>query len=568
MWQFLALNQMEKRFLDLVEKSIKKHWDLPVFSDFEGDTFLYKEMAEEIAKLHIIFQESGIQKGDKIAIIGRNKARWCISFYAILAFGAVVVPLESEFTREGVQYLLNHSEAKILFAGKYCHHLINLKEMPGIQTFISLEDFSILEAPDHVKEARRTLDDRFRQKYPQFTPEHVKYHVEEPDELAIINYTSGTTGLSKGVMLPYRSLWSNIQFAYDRMPLLNAGDAMACTLPMAHMYGLAFEMLHGVNKGCHIHFLPRIPAPKVVIKSFNKIRPKLVITVPLIVEKIVLSLIYPPLKKPLTKALYPLPGFKQWINRKVLKQLNNIFGNNFLEIVLGGAALDKTIEDFLKKIGLRFTVGYGMTECGPLISYEQWDKFRQTSVGRIVDRMEVKIDSSDPQNEVGEILVRGDNVMLGYYKNPEATREAFTEDGWLHTGDLGVFDRDGYLYIRGRSKTMLLSSNGQNIYPEELESILNRLPYVKESLVISRTDKVMHKYTLVALVYPAWGQAKKDSISKEGMQAIMKSNLYNLNKQIPGYANVSEIRVRERPFEKTPRLSIRRFVYQNPETIN
>ena len=555
---------MENRFLDLIEKTIKKHWDNPVFSDYEGDTFLYKDMAKEIEKLHILFRESGIQKGDKIVIIGRNSARWGISFFAVLAYGAVVVPLLHDFTAESVQFLVNHSEAKILLVAQHNRNALNFKEMPGILTYISLEDFAIIEAPDNVKQAREKIDDIFMQKYPVFTPENVSYHIEKPDELAVINYTSGTTGYSKGVMLPFRSLWSNTKFAYDRLPFINSGDNMVSMLPMAHMYGLAFEILNGVNKGCHIHFLPRIPSPNIVIQEFNKIRPTLIIAVPLIIEKIVIGRIFPQLEKPLIKMLYPIPGFKQLINKKIVNQLNSAFGTIFSEIVLGGASLDKKVESFLKKIGFRYTVGYGMTECGPLVAYEQWDTFKQASVGKLVDRMEVKIDSTDPQNEIGEILVRGVNVMLGYYKNPEATEEAFTNNGWMRTGDLGVIDKDGFLFIRGRSKTMLLSSNGQNIYPEEIESVLNKLPYVSESLIISKEDKVSQKYLLTALVYPAYEKATQDNISDEALNNIMKENLAKLNKQIPFYCKISEIRLREHPFEKTPKLSIRRFLYQNP----
>ena len=556
---------MENRFLGLIEETVKKHWDTPVFSDYEGDTFLYKDMAKEIEKLHILFREAGIEKGDKIAIIGRNSARWGIGFFAVLAYGAVIVPLLHDFTPDNVQNLVNHSEAKILLVAQHNRNALDLRQMAGVSTFISLEDYSIIEAPDNVRQAHDNMEKLFNEKFPVFEQEHVAWHVEQPDELAVINYTSGTTGFSKGVMLPFRSLWSNTQFADDKLPFIHSGDNMVCMLPMAHTYGLAFEILNGVNKGCHIHFLPRTPAPNIIIQTFNKIRPTLIIAVPLIIEKIVIGRVFPKLEKPLLKALYPVPGIKQLINRKIFKELNAVFGDNFAEIVLGGAALDKTVESFLRKIGFRYTVGYGMTECGPLIAYEQWDTFKQASVGKIVDRMEAKIDSSDPQNEIGEILVRGANTMLGYYKNPEATREAYTEDGWMHTGDLGVLDNDGFLFIRGRSKTMLLSSSGQNIYPEEIESILNKMPYVSESLIISREDKTSHKYLLIALVYPAWEEAKKEGLTDEALQTIMNENLVKLNKQTPFYCKVSEIRLREHPFEKTPKLSIRRFIYQNQE---
>lgn len=553
---------MEKRFLYLIEKSIRNHWNMPVFSDYEGKTFLYKDMAGEIEKLHIIFRETGIQKGDKIAIIGKNSARWGISFFATLTYGAVAVPILHDFTPESVHNLVCHSEAKILLAAQHNWNVLDPKEMPDIRTFILLEDLSIIEGSDNVKETHNNLEIIFGKKYPDFSADSIEYHVEEPDEIAIINYTSGTTGFSKGVMIPYRSLWSNTQYAYDNLPFIKDGDNFVSMLPMAHMYGLAFEVLNGVNKGCHIHFLPRVPSPNIVIQTFKKIQPTLVIAVPIIIEKIIRSQVFPVLEKPFIKILYRIPGTKQIIKNKILKQLNAAFGNDFAEIVIGGAAINQEVETFLKSIGFRYTVGYGMTECGPLVAYEQWDTFKQASVGRIVDRMEVKIDS--PENhEVGEILVRGMNTMLGYYKNPEATKEAFTSDGWMHTGDLGIIDNEGFLFIRGRSKTMLLGSNGQNIYPEEIESILNNMPYVSESLIVSREDKVTHKHILVALVHPAWEQAQKNGLTKDALQNTMNENLSALNRRIPYYSKVAEIRIRELAFEKTPKQSIRRFIYQN-----
>ena len=554
---------MEQRFLDLMEKSIKTNWDSPIFSDYEGDTFLYKDAAAEIEKLHIIFQETGIQKGDRIALIGKNSARWGISILAILSYGAVAVPLLHDFTPDNVHNLVNHSEAKLLMVAQNNYNSLTLSEMPIIQTFMLLEDLSIIVAPDAVKAAYANINARFKEKYPAFSPDDVRFHVEDPEELAIINYTSGTTGFSKGVMLPYRSLWSNTQFAYDNLNYINAGDHFIVMLPMAHMYGLSFEIFNTINKGCHIHFLPRIPSPNIIINSFNKIRPTLIIAVPILIEKMVFGRVFPKLETPTMKILYAIPGIKQLINIKIRKQLNGAFGNNFAEIVIGGAGLNKKVEKFLRSIGFRYTVGYGMTECGPLIAYEPCATFKPQSVGRIIDRMEVKIDSTDEQNETGEILVRGANVMLGYYKNPEATKEAFTDDGWMHTGDLGVVDKDNFLYIRGRCKTMLLSSNGQNIYPEELEVALNNLPYVSESLVVSREDKESSKYMLVALVYPNWDLANKEGISREGLQNIMNSNLAKLNSKIPYYSKVAEIRLRDEPFAKTPKLSIRRFLYQN-----
>jgi long-chain acyl-CoA synthetase len=555
---------MEKRFLALIEQSIKMHWDMPVFSDYEGDTFLYRDMAKEIEKLHLLFREADIRKGDKIAIAGRNSARWGVSFFAVLSYGAVAVPLLHDFTPENIHNLVNHSEAKLLLAAQHNRKALDPDRMPGVVTFMLLDDLSVVSGSDSVRDVYENLETLFVQKYPAFSPGDIRYHKDEPDELAIINYTSGTTGFSKGVMLPYRSLWSNTQYAYDNLPFIRDGDNFVCMLPMAHMYGLAFEVLNGVNKGCHIHFLPRIPSPNIVVESFRNIRPTLIIAVPIIIEKIIRSRIFPVLEKPLIRFLYGLPGTKQLIKKKIRKQLNAAFGNGFAEIIIGGAAINKEVETFLRSIGFRYTVGYGMTECGPLVAYEQWDTFRQGSVGRIVDRMEVKIDSTD-SSKAGEILVRGMNTMLGYYKNPEATRESFTEDGWMHTGDLGVVDGDGFLFIRGRCKTLLLGSNGQNIYPEEIESILNNMPFVGESLIVTREEKDTHRQILVALIYPAWEQAKKAGLTKDALRTVMDENIAALNRQIPYYCKVSKAELREQEFEKTPKQSIRRFIYQNDE---
>jgi long-chain acyl-CoA synthetase len=552
---------MEKRFLALMEKSIKNHWNMPVFSDYNGDTFLYGDMAREIEKLHLLFHEAGIGKGDKIALVGKNSARWGISFFAILSFGAVAVPILHDFTPENIHHLVNHSESKILFAAQYNWKKLNPEKMPTVNTFFLLENLSIINAPERVKIVHANLETVFRRKYPHFSPQNVAYHRELPDELALINYTSGTTGFSKGVMLPYRSLRSNTQYAADKLPFIKTGDHFVSMLPMAHMYGLAFEVLNGVNKGCHIHFLPRIPSPNTIVDTFNKIRPTLIIAVPLIIEKTVRNHIFPLLEKPLVKRLYKFPVTKQLIRKKISSRLNAAFGNAFTEIVIGGAAISRDVETFLKTIGFRYTVGYGMTECGPLIAYEQWDTFKQGSAGRIVDRMEVKIATPD-KNQTGEILVRGANLMLGYYKNPDATREAFTDDGWMHTGDLGFIDSAGHLFIRGRNKTMILGSNGQNIYPEEIECLLNNMPYVSESLIISREEKTTHRHLLVALIRPAWEQVRKENRTAADLQRIMQENIASLNRLLPYYGKVSEFQLREEEFQKTPKQSIQRFLYQ------
>ena len=552
---------MNERFLELIENSIKDYWDFPALTDHKGKTFYYKDLPVEIAKLHIIFKHAGIRKGDKIALMGRNSSRWAISFFGVLAYGAVIVPVLNDFTPDDAHNIINHSEAKLFFVSNSTWEHLDQSAMPDVACFISLDDFSIIHArQSEIVGIGEQIESLFIEQYPDgMKPEQVQFHHEDPDELAQLNYTSGTTGFSKGVMLPYRSLWSNTVFAADNIPFVHAGDNFVCILPMAHTYGLAFEILNGINKGCHINFLPRVPNPKSIIESFAVARPTLIIAVPLIIEKIVKNNIFPVLEKPKMKILYKIPLLKQIIKKKILAQLNNAFGGNFIEIVLGGAPLNHEIEVFLRSIGFHYTVGYGMTECGPLIAYAQWDSFKLGSVGRKIDRMEIKIDSNDPERETGEILVRGMNTMLGYYKNPAASAEIITPDGWMRTGDLGIIDKEGNLFIRGRSKALILSSNGQNIYPEEIESVLNNLPYISESLVVQKQEK------LVGLVYPNVEQVEKEGLTEEDLQAIMHENLTTLNKHIPHYSRVAEIQLRKEGFEKTPKQSIKRFLYQEKD---
>jgi long-chain acyl-CoA synthetase len=549
---------MDNRFLKLIELSIKAHWEQPALTDHRGRTFYYKDMAREMARMHLLFEQAAIRKGDRIALIGRNSSQWVIHFFSILTYGAVAVPILHDFNAESVQYIVNHSEACMLIAAARNWELLDGQAMPGVRLFLAVEDGKPLlsRIPD-FEQGYSQLDALFAKTYPEpFTPEQMRFHVEQPDEPAILNYTSGTTGFSKGVLLPYRSLWSNTQYACDRLPFIHSGDSFVSMLPMAHMYGLAFEILNGINKGCHIHFLPRVPNPKSVIESLQRNRPTLIIAVPLIIEKIIRNNVFPVLRKPVIRTLYRWPGFKQMINLKIRKQLNDAFGGNCYEIVIGGAAINLEIETFLRSIRFRYTVGYGMTECGPLVAYEQWDTFRQGSVGRIVDRMEVKIDSPDPENMAGEILVRGMNNMLGYYRNPEATAEIMSDDGWMRTGDLGTLDRDGFLYIRGRCKTMLLGSNGQNIYPEEIESLLNELPYVSESLIVTRKD-LLH-----ALVCPEWEKAKDGGLSDDDLTNVIREDVEQLNRRLPGYSKITGFELRRDPFEKTPKQSIKRFLYK------
>lgn len=549
---------MEDRFLELIEDSIKTHWALPAFSDYNGHTFHYKDVARRIEKYHILLKNAGIRKGDKVALVGRNSSNWAICFFGTLAYGAVVVPILHDFKPDNIHHIVNHSEAKAVLAASSNWENLNESKMPDVKLFMLLDDFSVIKAKNkEVYRAYSHINEYFGKRYPHsFSPSDVKYHIEKPEELAVLNYTSGTTSFSKGVMIPYRSLWSNTQFAYDHLPFINAGDNIVCMLPMAHMYGLAFEILNSVNKGCHVHFLTRTPSPKIIGEAFSRVRPKLILAVPLIIEKIVKNRIFPELEKPLIKLLLKTPILNKRVLKTISDKLEAAFGGQFEEIVIGGAALNKEVETFLKMIHFRYTVGYGMTECGPLISYEQWDTFRQGSVGRIVDRMEAKIESPDPEHVVGEILVRGANVISGYYKNPEATKDVMMPDGWMRTGDLGTIDQDGFLYIRGRSKTMILGASGQNIYPEEIEDRLNNMIYVAESLVISQNGK------LIALIYPDWEQIDKAGIEYSQIQKLMQKNIDQLNMELPGYSKVSACKVHQEEFEKTPKRSIKRYLYQ------
>ena len=552
---------MENRFLGLIETSIKNHWDLPAFSDYEGHTYHYKDVARRIEKFHIILEHAGIKKGDKVALVGRNSSNWAICFFGILAYGAVAVPILHDFKPDNIHHIVNHSESKAVLAANSNWENMNDAKMPDVKLFMMLDNFSVIKSKNkETFTVRERINEYFGKKYPRsFTSADVKYHVEKPEELAVLNYTSGTTSFSKGVMIPYRSLWSNTQYAYDNIPFIHAGDNFVCMLPMAHMYGLAFEILNGINKGCHIHFLTRTPSPRIISESFMNIKPTLILAVPLIIEKIIKSKVFPELEKPLTRFLLKVPFIEKKLLEIVAAKLTASFGGNFKQIVIGGAGLNKDVENFLRSINFQYTVGYGMTECGPLIAYEQWDTYKAGSCGRVVDRMEAKIDSEDPVNTVGEILVRGTNVMLGYYKNPEATKSSFTKDGWLRTGDLGTIDEDGFIYIKGRSKTMILGPSGQNIYPEEIEQQLNNMAYVAESLIVSQNGK------LVALIYPDWEQVDKQGIDHNKIEILMQENIKDLNELLPGYSKISGIKMYQEEFEKTPKRSIKRYLYQPAE---
>ncbi len=549
---------MNGRFLELIENAIKQYWELPVFSDYNGATYNYKDFAEKIEKIHILLDGAGVKKGDKIALVGRNSSNWAMTFFGILSYGAVAVPILHEFKPDNIHHIVNHSEAKILFGGRSILENLNEYKMPDLQAIFCLNDFNLLKckAKSLVK-TKDNLNLLFGQKYPkEFTKQDIKYHIEKPDELAVLSYTSGTTSFSKGVMIPYRSLWSNTKFANDKLTFIRPGDNIVCMLPMAHMYGLAIEILNSVSKGNHVHFLTRHPSPKIIADAFTTIKPTLILAVPLIIEKIVKNKIFPELEKPLMKFLLKIPYVDSKVLEVVKDKLEKSFGEKFSQVVIGGAALNKDVETFLRSINFRYTVGYGMTECGPLVSYEQWDTFKQGSCGRAVDRMEIRIESSDPEHVVGEIHVRGDNVMLGYYKNEEATAEIFLKDGWMNTGDLGIMDADGFLYIKGRSKTMILGPSGQNIYPEEIEDKLNNMPYVSESLIVQQGDR------LIALIYPDWELIDKEEINHPQVEQMMEQNISVLNHELPSYSQISKFKIHQEEFEKTPKRSLKRYMYQ------
>lgn len=549
--------QMEQSFIAFIEESIKNNWDLDALTDYNGATLQYKDVARKIEKLHIIFEESGIEKGDKIAVCGRNSSHWGVTFLATLTYGAVIVPILHEFKADNVHNIVNHSEAKLLFVGDVVWENLNEAAMPLLEGVLLMNDFSLLiSRSKKLDHAREHLNEMFGKKYPKnFRKEHISYHKDQPEELAVINYTSGTTSYSKGVMLPYRSLWSNTQFAYEVLPL-KAGDKLVSMLPMAHMYGLAFEFIYEFCVGCHVYFLTRTPSPKIIFQAFADIKPSLVIAVPLIIEKIIKKNVLPKLETPTMKLLLKVPLINDKIKATVREQVINAFGGNFSEIIIGGAAFNHEVEQFLKMIDFPYTVGYGMTECGPIITYEDWSRFKMGSCGKAAPRMEVKVLSPDPENIVGEIVCRGPNVMLGYYKNEEATREVLDKEGWLRTGDLAIMDAQGNITIKGRSKNLILGASGQNIYPEEIEDKLNNMPYVAESIVVQQNDK------LVGLIYPDFDDAFAHGLNNADIERIMEENRVELNSSLPVYAQLSKMKIYPEEFEKTPKKSIKRFLYQ------
>ena len=549
---------METTFLGLIEQSIRKNWKLPALTDYEGETLLYKDFARQIAKLHAYFESGGVQKGDKIALCGKNSSNWAVAFFGTLSYGAVAVSILHEFDKSSVEYIVDHSDAKVLFVDKALYDNLNQERMPKLETVCLLDDFSLAyTSSDELKTFFENAEEFFNTKFTKtFTANDIHFHKESSEELAVLNYTSGTTSSPKGVMIPYRSLWSNTKFANDNLAFIEAGDNIVCMLPMAHTYGLAFEILNSISMGCHINFLSRTPSPKVIMEAFAKVKPKLVLAVPLIIEKIVTRNVFTEINKQPVKSLIKVPVINIPIRNKIKKKLIDFFGGNLVEVVVGGAAINKEVERFLRFINFPYTVGYGMTECSPLIAYAYWSEFKEQSCGRIVDRMEAKIDSSNPEKEVGEILVKGTNVMLGYYKNETATNEVMLPDGWMKTGDLGILDKDNFLFIKGRNKNLILGSSGQNIYPEEIEDKLNNSPSILESLVIEVNKKI------VALIVPDEDYMKEQQIEKEDYEAFFDNEVKLINETLPGYSKVASFRVQEKEFVKTPKRSIRRFKYQ------
>ena len=548
------------KFNSIIQESIIEHWDMDALTDYKGVTLQYKDVARKIEKLHIMFESSGVVKGDKIALCGRNCAHWAVAFLATLTYGAVAVPILHEFTPEQIHNIVNHSEAKLLFVGDVVATTIDGTKMPDIEGIIYIPDYSlVLSRTDKLTYAREHLNEMYGRKYPKyFRKEHVEYYVEQsPDEMALINYTSGTTGFSKGVMIPYRALWSNYDFAMDVIGRnhVKSGTNTLSILPMAHMYGMAFEFIFEFLHGCHIFYLTRIPSPAIIAQAFADIKPSIVISVPLVIEKIIKKKVFPKLQNQRMKLLLNMPVINKKVKEKICEQVTNAFGGNFYEVIIGGAAFNQEVEKFMHDIAFPYTVGYGATECAPIICYRDWREFVPGSCGRAVRNMEVKIDSSSPSIVPGEILARGMNVMLGYYKNEEATRQAIDNEGWYHTGDLGTMDANGNVFIKGRSKNMLLGASGQNIYPEEIEDKLNSMPLVIESIIIQKDEK------LVGLVHPDFDEMKNLGLSKEDLEKIMEQNRQELNAEMPAYSKISAIKLHEEEFEKTPKKSIKRFLY-------
>lgn len=547
-------------FNSLIEQSIISHWDSDALTDYKGITLQYKDVARKIEKLHILFENSGVEHGDKIAICGRNCASWAVVFLATLTYGAVAVPVLHEFTADQIHNIVNHSEAKLLFVGDVVATVIDPTKMPSLEGIVYIPDYSlVVSRTDKLTYAREHLNELFGKKYPKaFRQQHISYYKEkDPSELALINYTSGTTGFSKGVMLPYRALWSNIDFAKGVLgKTIKKGDNTISILPMAHMYGMSFEFLFEFLHGCHVFYLTRVPSPAIIAQAFKDVKPAIVIAVPLVIEKIIRKKVFPQIQNTKVRLLMKMPGVGKKVKKRICEQVYQAFGGNLYEVIIGGAALNQEIESFLKDIDFPFTVGYGATECAPIITYSDWHDFVPMSCGREVVHMEVKIDSENPETVPGEILARGLNVMLGYYKNDEATAQTIDKDGWYHTGDLGLMDKGGNVFIKGRSKNMLLGPNGQNIYPEEIEDKLNSMTFAMESVVVQRDGK------LVGLVHPDFDEVQAMGLSRDDLQSLMEENRVQVNANLPVYCKIAAIEIHDEEFEKTPKKSIKRYLYK------
>ncbi len=547
-----------KRSLNiLLEDSFKKNWDRPALSNYNQNTLYYKDVALQIARLHLFFEASGIQPGDRIAVCSKNQANWAVAYLAVMTYGAVVVPLLHEFQPSNIRHLVTHSEARIFFVGDTIWTGVSEMDLPGVEVVVNLADFTVLRSVHPAAaEAMARIDEKMADRYPNgFHKTDMAYYVDSPDEMALISYTSGTSGFSKGVMIPYRALLSNVQFAHEAEPHMDCNSRMVSMLPTAHMYGMIFEFLFEMTIGAHVFFLTRLPSPKVILDAMSSVQPDTIIAVPLIIEKIYKNKLLPFISKARIKLMLNLPVIDKMVKNKFRESLIQAFGGKFGEVIIGGAPFNREAEAFFKRINFPFTIGYGMTECAPIITYVHWDKTKLHSCGKAAPRMKIKIDSDNPKKIPGEVLVKGENVFLGYYKNDQATREAFV-DGWFRTGDMGIIDNDGYLYLKGRCKSMILGPSGQNIYPEEIESILNNMPYVLESLVIE------DNYKLVGLIYPDFEQAQEDGLDREQLLAKLQEDMHLTNLELDQYCKLSSVEIVDQEFEKTPKRSIKRYLYQ------
>jgi long-chain acyl-CoA synthetase len=546
---------IKERLISYIEQSIRQNWEIEALSNYKEKGFSYKEIAEKILRLHIFYNDAGIKEGDKIALVGRNSANWCIVYLATVTYGAVIVPILPDFKPEDLTNLTNHSDATLLFADDKIYETLDTAKIPLINGVISLDDFSMITAKNaDLKRKYLALDEKYMMAYPVLKPEDIKFSDVPNDKLAVISYTGGTTGFSKGVMISHNSLAANVRFAQNHMPL-KPGHPLVSFLPLAHTFGCAFEFLFPFTFGCHITILSKTPSPQIILQAFKEIRPRLILSVPLVIEKIFKKQLLPVISKPHMKALLAIPGINKILHKKIKAKLTESFGGMFHEIVIGGAPFNPEAERFFRKIGFNFSVGYGMTECGPLISYTSWDTTKLGASGKPVDTLEVTIDSPDPQKQIGEIILRGENVMLGYYKNEKATREIIDEKGWMHTGDLGVMDKEGNIFIKGRSKSMLLGPSGKNIFPEEIEAVINNMDYIAESVVVSEDNK------LIGLIYPDFEAIKKDNISEEQLSAILEKTRKTVNERVPDFMAVHKFRIHPEEFAKTPKRSIKRFLY-------